>query len=233
MSQEFNKTFKIVTGIHVGIVALAVFYGGINRLLEPKPELVTPVEFFVDVTPMMPDGVDMFQDIAELEPEPMPEIPEPVVIPEKVTPPKLTPVRKKKIIKVSRKKVTRSNKPKTPKKPTLTEAEIRKLLAAGATRSDHTSIPDEDSRCFALIKDTLHAVWDQPSAEAAGHDVAVLKISLERDGRIRGMTLHQKSGNAALDNSVQQVAKHVQRIHGLTPDFIKRHSSMTVSFSVD
>ena len=237
MSQDFNKTFKIVTGIHVGIVALAICYGGIDRLLKPKPEIVVPVEFLVDVTALMPDVTAVLPDIPEFEPEPpapIPEpIPEPVVVPEKVTPPKPPPVRKKKQIEVSRKKVRRSNAPKPPKTPTLSEAEIRKLLADGAKASDRTSIPDEDSRCFALIRDTLHAVWDQPSAEAAGDDVVVLCINLERDGRIRSMTLQRKSGNSALDDSVLQVASNVQRIQGLTPEFIQRHSSMTVSFRVD
>ena len=228
MSQQFSRTLKVVTGAHVGIVLLLLFHSGIVRLFEPKPEMVIPVEFVVDVTPPMPEVDELLPPVAEPEPEPEPEpsalIPEP-----SPAPPKPKPPRK---IEVSRKKITRSNAPKTPKKNPLSEEEIRKLLAAGAKPGDHTSIPDEDSRCYALIKNTLHAVWDQPSTAAAEGAEAELRITLDRDGRIRSSKLHRKSGNSVLDASVQRVADRVQRIHGLSADFVSRHPSVTVAFSV-
>jgi outer membrane biosynthesis protein TonB len=228
MSQQFSRTLKVVTGLHVGIVLMLLFHSGIVRLFEPKPEMIIPVEFVVDVTPPMPDVNELLPPVAEPEPEPEPE--PPAIIPEPTpAPPKPKPHKK---IEVSRKKITRSNAPKKPKRNTLTEEEIRKLLAAGAKPSDHTSIPDEDQRCMALIRNTLHAVWDEPTAEAAGSAETELRITLDPGGHIRSSKLHRRSGNVALDSSVQRVADSVQRIHGLSADFIRRHPTVTISFSV-
>jgi TonB family protein len=234
VSQQ-SKTFRVVAGVHIGVVALLCCQGGISHLFKPKPEIVTPIDFVVDVTPLMPDVSDVFPDIPEPDPIPAPiadpaPIPEPQPVPEPVKKPK--PPRRKKI-EVSRKKVRRSDEPRKPKKPTLSEKEIQKLLAEGAKAGDYTSIPDEDSRCLALIKQTLHAAWEQPSSEAAGNGVAVLCVSFETDGRVRSGTLERSSGNAELDDSVRNVANGIQRIHGLTPDFIRRHATVTVSFKVD
>ncbi len=211
--------------MHVGVVLLLLFHSGIVRLFEPKPEVVVPVEFVVDTTPLMPDVSEVLPDMSEPETEPEPE---PQTIPEPEPKP-----RPRKKIEVSRKKITRSNAPKPKKQKQLSEEEIRKLLAAGAKPSDHTSVPDEDARCFSIIKDALHAAWEQPSAEAAGDAVAVLRITLGRDGTVKRSDLHKSSGNPALDSSVKAVGINIHRIHGLTGDFIRRHSSVTVSFTVD
>ena len=217
MSEQFSKTFRVVTGVHVG-------------LFEPEPDTIIPVEFVVDVTPPMPDVDELLPPVAEPEPEVLPEPDPPATIPEPdPAPPKPKPRKK---IEVSKKRITRSNAPKTPKRNKLSEEEIRKLLAAGAKAGDHTSIPDEDQRCFALIKNTLHAVWDQPKAEAVGDAEAGLRITLEPGGRIRSSKLHRKSGNPVLDASVQHVGDTVQRIHGLSADFIRRHPTLTITFCV-
>ena len=115
----------------------------------------------------------------------------------------------------------------------LSKAEIQKLLDMGAKAGDYTSVPDEDARCLSVIKNTLHTVWDQPAAEDVGDAVAVLQIKLSAGGNVSGGRLHRKSGNAALDSSVLRIAGNIRRIHGLTPDFIRRHPSVTISFSVD
>ena len=228
MSQQFSRTLKVVTGVHVGLILLLLFHSGVVRLFEPKPDLIVPVEFVVDVTPPMPDVDELLPPVAEPEPEPEPE--PPATIPEPTpAPPKPKPRKK---IEVSRKKITRTSGQKKPQKNPLSQEEIQKLLDLGAKPSDHTSVPDEDSRCYALIKNTLHAVWDQPNAEAAGAAKAELQITLEPGGRIRSSKLSRRSGNPTLDTSVQRVADSVQRIHGLSADFIRRHPSVTISFSV-
>lgn len=242
MSRKFSRTFKVVIMAHAVLLLLIFSRSGIARLLEPEPELVIPVEFVVDVSPAMPDVDDVLPDIPE--PDPMPEtIPEPAPIPEpqavpepdpkpKPEPPKPKPPKRKQI-EVSKKRITRSSNSNRPKKNLLSEAEIKKLLAQGARAGDYTSIPDEDTRCLAMIKRTLDAVWDPPSAEAAGDSIAVLQLKLSGNGRISSGKLFRKSGNAALDSSVSSIVGNVQKITGLTPDFIRRHPSVTISFCVD
>ncbi|MBT3192716.1 MAG: hypothetical protein HN341_09205 [Verrucomicrobia bacterium] len=214
----------------MGLLVFALFHGSVTHLFEPRPELVTPIDFVVDVTPLMPDVAEVFPEISEPEPEPVP-IPEPKTIPEPSPIPPKKPPRKK--IEISRKKVRRSDRVKAPKRKQMSAEEIQKLLDAGAKAGNYTSIPDEDSRCLALIQQTLHAAWEQPSSAAAGDAVALLCVSFEPDGRVRSGTLKKKSGSAALDASVLQVANGIHRIHGLTPDFIRRHATVTISFKVD
>ncbi len=245
MSQP-TKTFKVVAGVHIGVIVVAFFHSGVVHLFEPKPEITHPIEFVVDVTPPMPDVGEVLPDIPEPEftppapiPEPIPSpvpapkpIPEPIPIP--VPAPKPLPKPKPRPpIEVSRRKVRRSDAPKRAKQKRLSEAEIQKLLADGATAGDYTSIPDKDSRCLALIQKTLYAAWVQPSSEAAGGAVALLNVAFEPGGRVRSCKLQSPSGSAALDASVQQVAQSITRIHGLTPDFVRRHATVSVSFTVE
>jgi outer membrane biosynthesis protein TonB len=185
-----TKTFKVVAGVHIGVIVVAFFHSGVVHLFEPKPEITHPIEFVVDVTPPMPDVGEVLPDIPEPEftppapiPEPIPTpIPEPIPVPAPA--PKPPPKRKPRPpIKVSRTKVRRSGAPKRPKQKQLSEAEIQKLLAEGATAGDYTSIPDEDSRCLAQIQKTLYAAWVQPSSEAAGGAVALLSVAFEPGGR--------------------------------------------------
>ncbi len=234
MSQP-SKTFKVVAGVHIGLVAVLFFHSGVKQLFEPKPEIISPIEFVVDATPLMSDVSEVFPGIPEPEPVATP-IPEPIAAPV----PEPTPVAKpapkpkpRKPIEISRRKVSRSGDPKPPPQKTLSEAEIRKLLAEGAKAGDYTSIPDEDSRCLALIQQTLYTAWVQPSSEAVGDAVAVLRVSFDPDGRVRSCELEGQSGSAALDASVLQIANSIQRIHGLTSDFIRHHASVTVSFKVE
>lgn len=228
---RFSRTFKIVAGIHLGLVVVVCFHSGIVHLFEPQPAVITPVEFVVDVTPPMPDVEEVLPDVPAPTSEPEPEsIPEPESMPEPKPKPKPKPRKK---IEVSRKRVTRSNQPQPKPRNRLSKAEIEKLLAEGAQPSDHTSIPDESARCLALIKQTLYAVWEQPSREAATGAEAVLRLHLGPSGRVSDGALQRRSGNATLDASVMRVAESVQRIHGLSGAFIRRHPTVTVAFTVE
>jgi outer membrane biosynthesis protein TonB len=154
-------------------------------------------------------------------------VPEPA--PPKVPDPPKPKKRPKHKIKISHERVGHVR----PKHNPLSRAEIQKLLDAGAKAGNHTSVPGEDDRCKAVIKSTLYAVWEQPNAEDVGDAVAVLEIKLGRNGSVSGGRLSRKSGNAALDSSVLSIAGSVRHIRGLTPDFIRRHPSVTISFTVD
>jgi outer membrane biosynthesis protein TonB len=238
MSRQFSRTLKVVIIVHAVLLLLVFSRSGIARLFEPEPELIIPVEFVVDVSPAMPDINDVIPDVTEFEPEPILEpipdpepeaIPEPQAVLEPKPEPKPKPPKRKKI-KISKTRVNSSN---ASKQKRLSAAEIKKLLDKGARAGDHTSIPDEDARCMDIIKRTLDSVWDQPSSEAAGDSIAVLQLKFSGNSRISSGKLYRKSGNVALDSSVSRITQNIQHINGLTPDFIRRHPSVTISFSVD
>ena len=72
-------------------------------------------------------------------PEPAPDPPEPVTAPE----PEPAPAPKPPKREIERGRRIRRKSSQPPRK-TLSDEEIRRLLAEGARLSDHTSIPDED-----------------------------------------------------------------------------------------
>lgn len=240
MPPQRKTIFKWVLGAHGFVVMVVVFQGIFSGCLQRRDDITIPVEFLVEVSPPTPDPAET-QAAPSPEPEPEPEaepdpiiedrLPEPEMTPEPKPEPKPKPKRK---IEVSRKRVTRKVESSKPQKQnTLSEEEIRKLLAAGATASDRTSIPGEDQRNLAVIKKTLDAAWQKPSKASAGGAEAILKIWLETDGRIRRVSLSSRSGNPVLDQSVEAAGNRVTRIHGLTPDFVRRRSPVTIAFSVE
>ena len=232
MERSQKKVFKIVLGAHIAVLGLLCSGGLISHLLQPKPEVVIPVEFVVDTRPQMPDPADALPQLDEPEPEP-PAEPE-VVIPEPKPEPVKPKPKKPKKSKRKRPKIEISHKRVgSPRPNPLTEAQIRKLLDSGAVAGDHTSIPDEDARCMAAIKNTLYALWDQPSLAVAGNASAAMRLRLGSDGVVRSAVVYRKSGNAELDNSVMAVAGSIKKIRGLTAGFLRRHPNVTISFKVE
>jgi len=228
-----KRIFRTVAGIHLALLAVFMSWGCVSRWFHPAPLPAIPVEFIVDVTPSMPDAG--LGDQALPDPVPVPDpAPIPDLIPDppkpKPDPPKPKPEKPK--IEVSRTRVVRTVGDAAPKANPLSEDEIRRLLALGATAGDRTSVPDEDSRGLALIKTTLDTLWQKPSKAAAGDAEAFLRIWIEPDGSISKAELSRRSGNPELDASVEEVGRQVRRIHGLPPDFIRRRSPVTVAFTV-
>jgi TonB family protein len=74
-----------------------------------------------------------------------------------------------------------------------------------------------------MLHDRFHREWDQPkTVVATGTKMsAVVKIRIEKDGRVSRFTIVKPSGNVAVDESVAAVEKRVTRVdalpNGLTP----------------
>lgn len=228
-----RRVLRTVTGLHLALLVVFMSWGCVARWVTPKPTLNIPVEFMVDITPSTPEtGLE-----AEPLPEPLPEpelSPIPDLVPEppkpKPEPPKPKPP--KPAIEVSHKKVVRTVGAPAPHQNPLSAAEIKDLLARGATAGDRTSIPDEDSQGLALMKTTLDTLWQKPSKAAAGNAEAFLRLWIEPDGKVSKTELSRRSGNPELDASVEALGRQVQRIPGLKPEFIRRRSPVTVAFAV-
>ncbi|MBQ6102640.1 MAG: TonB family protein, partial [Kiritimatiellae bacterium] len=118
--------------------------------------------------------------------------------------------------------------------PRLTDEEIRKLLAMGATVSDNTSIPpDELHRCYALIQKQLYAAWIRPSAASATGREPVVSISIGPGGTVRSASLKTGSGDAEFDRSAVAAARAVTRFTGLSEDFVRENPTFTVAFKLE
>lgn len=213
MSREgrFGRILRVVAVIHIAVLAAVVLLPGLRSWFEPKRETTLPVEFVVE---------------APAEPAPpLPSLPPP---PSPSPPPIPAPRR---VIERSTKRLEK-RQPRPETKP-LTEEEIRTLLAQGAKLSDHTSIPDEDSRCFELVRRTLYGAWAQPAAAEAGDARAEVALRLDAGGRVVGREIVKPSGNSVLDTSVLVALNAVDRISGLTAGFMERHKVITILFRVE
>jgi TonB family protein len=75
------------------------------------------------------------------------------------------------------------------------------------------------------IHDKLHGQWDQPTVAggtAEGTIVALLKIRVEKDGRISKFSLVTPSGVAPMDESVLAAAERVKQIEPLPTVLAKK-----------
>ena len=235
MNSRFSRYLGIVTIAHFAVLAVLISFPIWHRVFHKKPETIIPVEFVVAVPSSMtsPDKpTDSGVDIA-LKPKPKPK-PKPEK-PEDKGDDKSNPKPdgdKKPAIKVSDKVIVRSAaNPNTPQK-LLSEEEIKRLLKLGATPGTYNSIPEGDALYIEVIKRKCYQAWSEPNYEEVGGAVAEVSINFRPDGTIVDASLTKKTGIAIMDESVLQAVSSLKRIDGLSPDFLKYHNPVTVSFRV-
>ncbi len=68
-----------------------------------------------------------------------------------------------------------------------------------------------------MIHDKFYSHWQRPTSvvRTAEKITAVVKVRIEKDGRISNVTLTRSSGNVVMDDSVVAAAKLVTRIDPL------------------
>lgn len=221
-----KKIFRIVSGVHIGLLVLLFLYGFLGGCFHSEPDRVIPVEFMVDVRPAAEEPEST---AVEPEPEEEPDEPEPEPEPE----PDPRPPRQ---IQVNTNRVVRrlpEETQSTGAESQLTQEQIREMLAAGAVAGDRTSIPDEDARGLAIIRNALFAIWETPSRGAVGDAEAIMELRLGAGGVVESARIIQASGNSTLDESVEAVGDRIGRIHGLPSGFVDRRSRVTIAFSVE
>lgn len=237
-------------GLHATAALALAVAGCVSwfRSRDEEPDILA--EFVVEPPgdPEVPDPPPPPEPEPEAEPEPEPE-PDDVPVPEppKPEPPKPEPP-KKKPIEVSKKIVT-FDKPAQPrpvvpppvvrtqkigtKGSSLSEEEFKKMLDLGATVSDHTSIPaDETSRCVANVRNQLFRAWKRPDASAITGTPPTIAITLSDAGAVQNVELRKSSGSAALDDSAVRAARAVGTFHGLTPRFIRANKPLVIQFQL-
>jgi hypothetical protein len=116
--------------------------------------------------------------------------------------------------------------------PKLTDEEISRRLAQGATAGDHTTRLEGDALNLAKIRGQLNNAWSQPSHAEVGNAVAEVTLKFAPDGRIISAALTQKTGVPSMDSSVMEAVNSVTRVDGVSEDFLKYHSEITVDFKV-
>lgn len=221
LDPRFRHYLKLSTGAHIVVVLLLILAPLVVSwdLRRKNREIMMEIEFTVALPePEAPSPVQ--KEIRE-EPPPEPaDIPEPA------------PAKPKREVKVSKKLVKRPPAPK-PKGPTLSAEEIKKLLAAGAKISDHTSIPENywEVGYYNLVRERMYNAWTPPPA-LSGRDGVRTEVTIRvlRDGTIGRRTMTRASGNREMDDSVMLAVNAVTFLKPLPPQFPGPYKDIPVEF---
>lgn len=257
LSNPKNQNEEIIDFIPSSLVDAAVSGGG-NRDAKPlpyNPQIPPkPPEPNVPVVPKPPEP-----EPVKPAPEAKPEVkPEPVAKPdtrtEKIDPDAVEPAKKKGpniSLKVETakpgKKATSKNSPST--RPTQENAERQQLArqfgqaaaslrngTASATRYEEYG-PGGGGPSYAgfstWVRTVYHDAW-QPPAEVTLDDAIVeASVTIARDGKIVSSRITRRSGDTAVDASVQQTLDRVRTIGRSFPEGAReRERSYIIEFNL-
>lgn len=206
-----RKSLRVSLTLHGLLLLLVMVIPWILQACQRRRpnERLMYVEFTVAIPPAPPPQAD---DPAPAPPKPEP--PKDIAVPEKKPDP---PPRRD--IRQTNRVVRRPDAP-PPRGPTLSDEEIRRLLAMGAKPGETTVIPPPSQLAIAEyhqhIRDRMYAAWDQPGQlrNLPGLNTVVM-ITVEPDGRISGRRQTRSSGNALMDDSVMQAVRSVSALRPL------------------
>jgi outer membrane biosynthesis protein TonB len=229
MTRFQKQVFYKVTIIHLlvlGFLMLVPVLKALAKRREPE-ELIIFTELVLPGPPVQVETVASIQEPATpeppvetppvVEPEPPPQIPDPIPEPTKIKPPpkvekkKVEPPKevkpKPKLVKPSEIKIGPKVKVE-PVKPVVDTSSIRKELSAIGQRSTaapataSAGTPSDFSRYGAQIQAAVYAVWARPAMGGPGK----VEFFLERSGRVTRWLMVQPSGDATFDASMKAAA---------------------------
>lgn len=205
---------------------------------EPVPPTPTPPEP-TPPTPPTPPPPTPPPTPTPPEPTPPPPTPREAVKP----PPKKVETPKRRLrtpeeIRKSAKLEKTPQKTVTPPRKTVNSQSIADTLTRSVQKVQisykaptvGTVSPEDANRYLSTISAILRSRWDQPRAAELGgrRPVTVVALTIARDGRVTGAKISRKSGNSAMDVSVQTLLNGLTR---LPPP--SQHGIDAATFSVD
>jgi TonB family protein len=132
-----------------------------------------------------------------------------------------------------------SPEPKPPaEKPPATQTGAGKGTTAG-TGSGHAGGSVNQSQFGwygSMLHDRFYSEWSQPTtaAEAGGKNSVLVKLRIEKDGRVSSFEIARPSGNPELDDSVKALANRVSHVDPL-PDGLGKgeHYDVKINFELN
>ena len=150
-------------------------------------------------------------------PTPKPSVkPSPKATPKKSVEPKETP----KPTKEKEKEKEKEEKKPTPAKKdpsTASNQTTEKHDTSSKGSGSSATQPSEFAWYGTMLHDRFHKTWEQPkSIVATGAKMStIVKIRIEKDGRVSKFTIVKPSGNVVMDESVAAIAKRVTQVDPL------------------
>ena len=204
-----KSTAGRVTMAHLLIVVAVVMAHYIHGCRAEAPAHALPVSIVV----------------ASAAPPPPPAFEELVRPREEARPPAL-PQPERTPIEVSRDLITRDTTTAEPLPRVPSSREVRRALAEGVEPREQ----EDDDRYYQIVREALYSRWQMAAGTAPPGTKAHVRIRLGSGGRITQFQLTRASGYDAMDRSVQDAVASVDRIAGLSEDFISRNAGIVVVF---
>jgi TonB family protein len=146
------------------------------------------------------------------------ETPKPT--PKKSVEPKATPKPSPK-----KEKDDSEKKSATPKKESSASSNqtSEKTDSSAKGSGNETKQPSELAWYGTMLHDRFHKAWEQPkSIVATGAKMStIVKIRIEKDGRVSKFTIVKPSGNVVVDESVAAIAQRVTQVDPLPEGLVK------------
>src|SRR5438874_3986090 len=166
--------------------------------------------------------VNLKSDVQLATPAPAPTAPPirtlsatPTLFPKTTPKPSAKPTLKKTVVVKATPSSKKQGTPAESKKPTETSA--NQPEKNGATQSS------EFVWYGRMLHDRFHNEWQQPTTivTTGAKMTAVVKIRIEKDGRVSSFTIMKPSGNVVVDESVAAIAKRVTHVDPLPEGLAK------------
>ncbi len=129
--------------------------------------------------------------------------------------------------------------PKTPPRPvrdgktgrkTLSDAEIKKLLAAGYKPGATEQLAaNEESMCLGFLKRSIDEKWAQLSPQIGRAGTVHISIRFDRSGCIAASSIAKSCGDVTSDAAALRVVQSLGRVRGLTSAFLDKYSRETIT----
>ena len=216
-----------VVGVHAGIIVVLLLTSLMKGCFKPKPkEIVTFIEFGAPAAAVSVQQVSKMPEPAAPTPAPAPAS-KPAPIPEPVKPkprpqptpkpkptpkpaepkkPKWTPTKASDIDPSKAKKVNEA-----PNKPALSSADISEALEGIASQGS-SGAPSQFNAYIASIGIYFRRYWTPPPSASPASGVAVVRISMLKNGQITKRVKIQSSGDANYDKTVMDAVNAVSTV---------------------
>jgi TonB family protein len=131
-----------------------------------------------------------------------------------------------------------SSDPKPVEKSPATQAGIGKGTTAGAGGGRAGGSVNESQFGWygSMLHDRFYSEWAQPTsvADTGGKNSVLVKLRIEKDGRVSSFEIVRSSGNAELDDSVKALANRVSHVEPL-PDGLGKgdHYDVKINFELN
>ncbi len=88
---------------------------------------------------------------------------------------------------------------------------------------------------YAMIHDRFYSRWEQPTSIVTSNQnfVSLVRIRIEKDGRISNVALAKSSGNVVMDESVMAAAKQVTQIDPLPEGLGEGSYEININFELN